>query len=481
MDSKNQENFKIPYYFTIPSITKNYYNTLSNKIKLLELINNYNYLLKDKQVDQYSTELQQNLKTHIKSVTLPTNHISPITEQMQQVLKAYSKSVTLPTNHISPITEQMQQVLKAYSKSVAFPTNHISPITEQMQQVLKAYSKSVAFPTSHINPITEQMQQVLKAYSKSVAFPTNSINPITEQIQQILKAYSKSVPFPTNHINPIAEQMQQALNAYSKSILPTINIPNNIGFAKLIFKSNIELNKLSPKISKLIQEKLIFEEISIDFDKISYFLEYDIYLPITIMEDLPVTRKFSSQEDANEYFEEILKTLKENNISLIDLIPLTDNNINDVEKMEFLLEKKYYKILCLFCFERIENIFHILRYQYLHIDIINKDRQQDLVNSSLNILSDTTDDDLKKIIKNLMSNIINPQNNSLELNLYKTYSKDKTIKANLEKGLIPLNRNAFMHGVVDDKDINYTVASKAILAYSFFVTLTEMKKNAEDK
>lgn len=46
---------------------------------------------------------------------------------------------------------------------------------------------------------------------------------------------------------------------------------------------------------------------------------------------------------------------------------------------------------------------------------------------------------------------------------------------------LPLNRNLFMHGLVDEKNVNYLMVQKAILAYSFFEQLYVLKiRNSKD-
>ena len=55
----------------------------------------------------------------------------------------------------------------------------------------------------------------------------------------------------------------------------------------------------------------------------------------------------------------------------------------------------------------------------------------------------------------------------------------KSSGENINNGIIPLTRNLFMHGVIDDKDIDYLLATKAILAYSFFTILSLMKDQSK--
>ena len=65
-----------------------------------------------------------------------------------------------------------------------------------------------------------------------------------------------------------------------------------------------------------------------------------------------------------------------------------------------------------------------------------------------------------------------------EINLFKRF---ENLDEEYDEETLPLNRNLFMHGLVDEKNVNYLMVQKAILAYSFFVQLYVLKtRNSKD-
>ncbi|EMF49137.1 hypothetical protein [Streptococcus parauberis] len=454
MKNENLKNkqAKFPYLFTIPTILWCYTNP------------NYNIIT---MFDKMGFSSKQETHLQIINSESKIHNKEDIKEKIPNVIN-------------STLLVQIRQLQNVASNSIAYQFKNFNPITDQMRQLQNVASNSVTYQFKNFNPITDQMRQLQKIASNFVAYQFKNFNPISEQILYLQKIASNSVAYQFKNFNPISEQIHQ-LQMSAKRVInfSNLNLPKPIDFRKLIFNTEIELSNSSRKIPSIIQEELDIESLSIDYDKISYFLEYDIYMPIKIMEKLPVTKEFSSQRDADKYLEKILTTLVENNITLFDLITLSNENINDVEKIENLFVKKYYKILCLYCFERIENIFHKIRFKYSEIDLLNNDYHSTVLNSTFDILHDTSDEDLKEIIENIMKNLINPKNKKIELNLYKRYSNNDEIKENIKNEIIPLNRNLFMHGVIDDKDIDHLLATKAILAYSFFSTLSLMKDQSK--
>ena len=64
-----------------------------------------------------------------------------------------------------------------------------------------------------------------------------------------------------------------------------------------------------------------------------------------------------------------------------------------------------------------------------------------------------------------------------KLNLYESYSNNEEILSKLNTEEIPLNRNIFMHGLVQDEHVSEMLTKKAILAFGFFTSLVTMIEN----
>ena len=60
----------------------------------------------------------------------------------------------------------------------------------------------------------------------------------------------------------------------------------------------------------------------------------------------------------------------------------------------------------------------------------------------------------------------------VEVNLFKKF---KDIESDYIENRLPLNRNIFMHGLVDEKYVNYLLVQKSVLAYAFFEELYVLK------
>lgn len=173
----------------------------------------------------------------------------------------------------------------------------------------------------------------------------------------------------------------------------------------------------------------------------------------------------------------LLSTLEENNKTVLDCIPETKENYNDKIKIKQLYEMRYLKILILYIFERIESLINKIRFKYSDRTIRDRTSQQQTASEFLQIIKDNTNDpEHKNIINEIFKNRLLNDNNKLKLNLFEAFSSNEDIIKKIGTQKIPLNRNIFMHGYVEDENVTELLVNKAILALGFFTSLSAMIK-----
>ena len=259
-------------------------------------------------------------------------------------------------------------------------------------------------------------------------------------------------------------------------------IPSNVYLSNLLVKTkisideenipqtinNISKNSIDDWINKLPSNKKI---------ELSYCIKYDIYPPLFLLNKIPFSQDFSSQEEADEYMNNLLSTLEENKKTVIDCIPKTKENYNDKIKIKQLYEMGYSKILILYIFERIENLINKIRFKYSDKTIRDRTSQQQTANEFLQIIKDNTNDpEHQNIIDEIFKNRLLNENNKLKLRLFESFSSNEDIIKKIGTQKIPLNRNIFMHGHVEDENVTELLVNKAILAFGFFTSLSAMIK-----
>ena len=167
--------------------------------------------------------------------------------------------------------------------------------------------------------------------------------------------------------------------------------------------------------------------------------------------------------------------LIENNNTVFDCIPKTDENQSDIQKAKKLFDLRYYKILILFVLERIENILNKIRFKYTEKTIKDKSSQQKVAEEFFTALLDNAEDKkLKDILKEIFKVKSFNEKEFFNLSLYENFSKNKNTLEKIGTKEIPLNRNIFMHGHVEDKNVTELLVKKAILAFGFFTSLVVM-------
>lgn len=277
---------------------------------------------------------------------------------------------------------------------------------------------------------------------------------------------------------------QQNIKSFTDTLLNNLElvkppkIPSNVYLSNLLVKTKISIDEENipqtiNNISKNIIDDWINKLPSNKKIELSYCIKYDIYPPLFLLNKIPFSQDFSSQEEADEYMNNLLSTLEENKKTVIDCIPETKENYNDKIKIKQLYKMGYSKILILYIFERIENLINKIRFKYSDKTIRDRTSQQQTASEFLQIIKDNTNDpEHKNIINEIFKNKLLNENNKLKLSLFEAFSSNEDIIKKIGTQKIPLNRNIFMHGYVEDENVTELLVNKAILAFGFFTSLS---------
>ncbi|MCE2075246.1 hypothetical protein GPX38_04055 [Streptococcus thermophilus] len=205
--------------------------------------------------------------------------------------------------------------------------------------------------------------------------------------------------------------------------------------------------------------------------KIAKCLHFDIYPPILFLDELASMEKITEQSEADYYLSEHLKYWEEQRgRSVYDFIPKSLRTYKEVVQLEYLESLKMYKMMVIFCLERIEFILSQIQIQeqgthFSEILTSNK--------SFKNFVNTSNDDNfLKELVSQIAYLSEYHEKGFVEVNLFKKF---KDIESDYIENRLPLNRNIFMHGLVDEKDVGYLLVQKSVLAYAFFEELYVLK------
>ncbi len=343
------------------------------------------------------------------------------------------------------------------------------------------------------NYFDEYCEKVLSLESKSVGRVSIS----SDVINVISRKQSNVMNESVIHIKNLMKNFNESIGANVPTISQTLKkvIQNNV---QDIFKpfekiasiqpnySNI-LEVLSKQFSKL-QTLYNFKNIgnflkNIDFDdyrrqldeqrkrKIAKCLHFDIYPPILFLDELASMEKVTEQSEADYYLSEHLKYWEEQRgRSIYDFIPKSLRTYKEVAQLEYLESLKMYKMMVIFCLERIEFILSQIQIQEqgTHISEILTSNK-----SFKNFVNTSNDDNfLKELVSQIAYLSEYHEKGFVEVNLFKKF---KDIESDYIENSLPLNRNIFMHGLVDEKYVNYLLVQKSVLAYAFFEELYVLK------
>ena len=343
------------------------------------------------------------------------------------------------------------------------------------------------------NYFDEYCEKVLSLESKSVGRVSISSDVINGKSRKQSNIMNASVI----HIKNLIKNFNESIGANVPTISQTLKkvIQNNVQdiikpFEKIASiqpnYSNI-LEVLSKQFSKL-QTLYNFKNIgnflkNIDFDdyrrqldeqrkrKIAKCLHFDIYPPILFLDELASMEKVTEQSEADYYLFEHLKYWEEQRGRCIyDFIPKSLRTYKEVAQLEYLESLKMYKMMVIFCLERIEFILSQIQIQEQGTSFSNiltsNSSFKNFVNTS------NKDDFLNELVSQIAYLSEYHEKGFVEVNLFKKF---KDIESDYIENRLPLNRNIFMHGLVDEKYVNYLLVQKSVLAYAFFEELYVLK------
>lgn len=274
---------------------------------------------------------------------------------------------------------------------------------------------------------------------------------IAESIKPITDTYSK-IDF-----NPMLSVIDKIRESYSYTFRLLSNTFSSIDFEK--YKKDLE---------------------ELDKRKIAQFLHFDIYPPLLLIDEME-PYEIEDQKEANVVLMEYLSLWEEEyGRTVYDFVPKSLKTYKEMEQLQNLEQLKMYKTMVMFCCERIENVLAKLQLQEQE----KKQSEIKISNESFRNFIDSLNHDefLKELISHIAYISEYHDKGFREINLFKRF---ENLGEEYDEETLPLNRNLFMHGLVDEKNVNYLMVQKAILAYSFFVQLYVLKtrnsKNARIK
>ena len=277
----------------------------------------------------------------------------------------------------------------------------------------------------------------------------------------------------------ITSEVIRKINNFTNPVFyaKNIKLPSKIVLPSLKFQTyksiqNINLQSLFTQYNNLNIKEWREKLKGHNRDNLAHYLKFDVYLPLQLLDFIPTTQKIDNQVDANEYLEYLLEIMSNNGMTIFDSIP-KNIFLKDVEKMKMLYDNEYYKILSLFCFERVEFIINELRKKYLN-EVPTKQKGINIsIVQALKEMKVTDNKELNLLINSILKLTNLNDNQKFELNLFKRFSEDEEIIQNLRVGLPPLNRNLLFHGHITDEMVDQIYAQKAILCFGFFATLLQ--------
>lgn len=268
---------------------------------------------------------------------------------------------------------------------------------------------------------------------------------------------------------PIAETYSKILSQIDLS--PMLSVIEKINESySYTFKSLIDT------FSSIDFEKYEKDLEDLDKRKIAQFLHYDIYPPLLFIDEMG-SYEIENQKEANIVLMNYLSLWEEKyGRTVYDFVPKSLKTYKEICQLQNLEQLKMYKTMVMFCCERIENVLAELQLQEQE----KKQSEIKISHESVRNFMDSLNhnDYLKEVISQIAYISEYHDEGYRQINLF---IKFKYLEEEYDEETLPLNRNLFMHGLVDEKIVNYLMVQKAILAYSFFVQLYVLKtRNSKD-
>lgn len=305
-----------------------------------------------------------------------------------------------------------------------------------------------------MNASVIHIKNLIKNFNESIGA---NVPTISQSLKKLIQNNVKDISKPFEKIASIQPNYSNMLEVLSKqfSKLQTLYNFKNIGN----FLKNIDFDDYRRQLDE--QRKR----------KIAKCLHFDIYPPILFLDELASMEKVTEQSEADYYLSEHLKYWEEQRgRSVYDFIPKSLRTYKEVVQLEYLESLKMYKMMVIFCLERIEFILSQIQIQeqgthFSEILTSNK--------SFKNFVNTSNDDNfLKELVSQIAYLSEYHEKGFVEVNLFKKF---KDIESDYIENSLPLNRNIFMHGLVDEKYVNYLLVQKSVLAYAFFEELYVLK------
>lgn len=257
---------------------------------------------------------------------------------------------------------------------------------------------------------------------------------------------------------------------YDYRIIPSV-VEN--AFSRISESYKFVFGSISSILSSLDFTKYLNDLDEQNKRKIACYLHFDIYPPFLFIDEM-LDVELENQEDANIFLREYLRFWEEEyGRTVYDFIPKSLKTYKEIEQLQSIENLKMYKMMVIFCCERIENVLANLQIQ----EQGKKRSDIQVSQASFRNFMDTSNDDeyLKKLISQIAYISEYHEKGYREINLFKKF---KDLEEEYDNDTLPLNRNLFMHGLVDEKYVDYLMVQKAILAYAFFEQLFVLKTSS---
>lgn len=349
--------------------------------------------------------------------------------------------------------EYCEKVLSLESKSVRRVSISSDVINGKSRKQSNIMNASVIHIKNLINNFNESNGANVPTISQSLK------KVIQDNVQDIFKPFEKIASIQSNYSNILEVLSKQ----FSK--LQTLYNFKNIGN----FLKNIDFDDYRRQLDE--QRKR----------KIAKCLHFDIYPPILFLDELASMEEITEQSEADYYLSEHLKYWEEQRgRSIYDFIPKSLRTYKEVAQLEYLESLKMYKMMVIFCLERIEFLLSQIQIQEQKIHFSELKTSQKSFRNFVN--ASNNDDFLNELVSQITFLSEYHEKGYVEVNLFKKF---KEIESVYSEDNLPLNRNIFMHGLVDERNVSFLLVQKAIMAYAFFEELyrlkTTNKKNLRSK
>lgn len=512
----------------LPTLTKNFnvtqnipdsldfHKTIARRMNELKLgTNNLNFIEDYKSISDKVKELNTNpiIPSTVDPYKIFLEKIKELnaTTVMPNSVEPY-KTIVKSINDLKIASNNLNS-LEAY-KSISERVKKLNPNPSEpyksFSEKIKELSASNNIPSliepyktiaERINPTINSLK-TLEA-TKTLAESIPSLNSIT--LSEATKTLANSINnFSPSLYNLKSFETAEKIKELTKNIKPILDNPDFIYTTEKIIKDSqsitppklpfdVYLNSISGKTKISIIENSNSDDVNKINSKtidtwidalttgekigLSYCLRYDIYPPLNLLDKIPFTQKFNSQKEADSYLNNLFVILEENQKNIFDCIPKSTHNQDDIDKLKKLYDLGYHKILMLYIFERIDNLIYKIRKKYSK-NVKQRKSYQMLAKEFFETIKLNTEDiDLKESLEELFEIKNYNKEKYFKLNLYESFSNNEEILSKLKTKEIPLNRNIFMHGLVQDEYVSELLTKKAILAFGFFTSLVTMIEN----